>query len=184
MTFMRDSLEDHLVLHVNPGSIKYCAKIKPWHRKLKFLKRIGLDGLYKIFKSEPGLFFRTSIKAKPFARHEKYIFIKQLWDHDLDYTRTQRYQQFDARLRAGLIISMPVKGYRIANHLELDSYFQNYVHLLQSMSRDGYLPDKGKEDLQVGFDPDCPPGRCNAQGRDYTFRSQVAQYHGQTWFQR
>ncbi len=150
---MHRKLEDHLILHINPGSINHFAKLKPWYRKFRFLKNIGLGGVYGLFKSEPGLIYRQSLKTRPFTEHEKYIFLKELWDSGYDFTQTTRYQKFIKQLDAGETISMPVKGYTIADANDLSSYFQDYVDLLKSMSNSGYLPEKSRQELLIIIGP-------------------------------
>ena len=146
---MFDKLEDQLIMSVNPNLVRYFAKIRPWQRRLKFLKRIGMGRAYNLIKTKQGLIFNKPLKLKPFSEHEKYIFIKELWDNDFDYTRTVRYKRFNEMLERGKTISMPVKGYVIADARKLTAYFQDYVDLLKSMRTNGYLSDKSQEELQV-----------------------------------
>ena len=147
-------LKDQLLLNVNPGSIKYIGKLRPWHRNLSFLKKIKLANLYDALKPNPGLIIDHKIERWLFADSRKYIFMKELHDFDLDYQKTQWYSQLKKKIDKGKSVAMPVKGYHISNHQQLHDYCLDYVSLLESMRAYGYLPEKGKDELRAIIGPD------------------------------
>ena len=134
-------------------AVKSESQVRPWYRKFKFLKKAGLECIYKLMHKEPGLVINGGLKLRPYNRHFKHVFLKELWDNDYDYLKTQRYKEFSDKIAAGQEINMPVKGYRIKTQKELESYFLDYIKLLKSMKEYGYLEEKGKDDLLVIIGP-------------------------------
>ncbi|EFI34026.1 hypothetical protein Dthio_PD1365 [Desulfonatronospira thiodismutans ASO3-1] len=138
-----------LNMRVNPRDIRYFAKYRPWQRKLRFLEKIGLKSIYHFIRNDKKIIITGGLKPRLFSEHFKYIFLKELWDNNLDYTCTKRFKLFKDRIDAGKEIVMPVKGYRLKNLEDLESYFQDYVRLLESMSAEGFLAQKSNDELLV-----------------------------------
>jgi hypothetical protein len=147
-------LKDQLLLNVNPSSIKYIGKLRPWQRNFNLLKKMHLAWLYDLLKSDSGLIINHKIEYRLFADSRKYIFMKELWDFDLDYRKTGWYSSLKQKIDKGKVIAMPVKGYHISNHQQLKDYCLDYVNLLQSMKNDGFIPDKGKDAIGVNIGPE------------------------------
>jgi len=105
-------------------------------------------------KPRPGLIIEYRIKTIPFNEYRKYIFMKELWDSDLNYKKTSWYALLRQKIDNGQTVVMPVKGYHISNYQQLDEYCLDYVSLLQSMIQEGYLPEKAKDELGVIIGPD------------------------------
>ncbi len=149
-----DQLREHLALKINPRSIQYIGKLRPLQRKLNFLKKIRLAPLYEHFRPNLGLVVNSRIEYRLFVDSRKYKFMKELWDADFDYRNTEWYLVLKHKIDKGDIVEMPVKGYHLAGMDDLETYFMDYVNLLKSMKTEGFLPDKGRDELRVIIDPE------------------------------
>ena len=149
-----ENLKHELALIVHPRAIRLIGKLRPWNQSLKFLKKIHLRSLFDYLKPKPGLIIEHRIKTIPFNEYRKFIFMQQLWNADFDYSKTDWYAVLRQKIDKGQTVVMPVKGYHISNHEQLDRYCLDYVSLLKSMHQDGYLPEKGKDELGVIIGPD------------------------------
>lgn len=147
-------LRDQLLLNINPSSIKYIGKLRPWHRNLNFLKKIHLTRLYDLLKPSSGLIINHKIECRIFTESRKYIFMRELLDFELDYKKTEWYAFLKQKIDKGKSIAMPVKGYHISSHQQLHDYCLDYVSLLESMRANGYLPEKGNDELRAIIGPD------------------------------
>lgn len=151
---LHEELAQDLELMINPISIKLIGKLRPWNQSFKFLKKIHLSKIFEYLKPKSGLIIECRIKTVPFNEYRKYTFMKQLWDYEFDYTRTDWYRLLKQKIDNGQTVTMPVKGYQISNIQHLKDYCLDYVNLLKSMRQDGYLPEKGKDELGVIIGPD------------------------------
>jgi len=99
-----------LNMNVNPRDVRYFAKYRPWQRRLRFLEKIGLKNLYQFIRNDKIIIISGGLKPRLFSEHFKYVFLKELWDSNLDYTCTQRYRLFKDKIDAGREIVIACQG--------------------------------------------------------------------------
>lgn len=83
-------------------------------------------------------------------RHgSRYEFISDLDEHRDDLTRTQRFQEHAARLKAGTPWASAHEGILLDSEKKILAYLQIYLDFLDDMARDGFDADRGKDALGV-----------------------------------
>ncbi|PKD43254.1 hypothetical protein [Rhodohalobacter barkolensis] len=142
-------LKSELKIIVNPNLIhQYGMPFKKGDNLRKFILR--RDKPYYLTLRKPLLLSGNwDLDVMLFKNYSTSIFIQELVENDLDYTRCRRYQDMIERVNRGEVKELKGKKVVLDSVESVNMHMQYYVEIIKSMSKNGFIEGLAKDSVKV-----------------------------------
>jgi hypothetical protein len=142
-------LQDDLNLKVNPDLIRHYGM--PFKKRNKFLKGfLRRDKPFYLTLRRPLLLpGNWDLNVSLFKNHRTCIFIQELVEYNLDYTKCRRYKEMIESINRGEVNELKGKEVVLDSVETINSHMQYYVKIIESMRKEGFIDGLAKDSVKV-----------------------------------
>ena len=91
------------------------------------------------------------LHATPLEDHQRYLFMKDIWQHRDDLTRSKTYEGWFAQAVAGRPKTVKSKGLSLENEELIVSYLNSQLDLFLSIKKEGVRTDLAPDEINVAI---------------------------------
>lgn len=149
-------LRNHLRLNVFPGVVKLYAEpyadafMNYQYSKNRIVKAINY---LQWFRSPLVVPQKSNIHYAYFRDQDQFLFMKQMWECNCEYTKTKRFSEFKERIDRGSCIHRKMGKYNLYTEGDFRAYFADYEAMLISMHKYGYNYNIEQDPILVWVGP-------------------------------